>query len=82
MSGVNAAVLMKPRQPCRRKRKPEGGRGARDQCRNEGSSPPPSIRWSAWAASLMDVLRRPLMEAATQEFQIDGSWYGPDNHQG
>ena len=22
-------------------------------------------------------LRRPLMEAATQEFQIDGSWYDP-----
>ena len=79
MSGVNAAVLM------------EGRAGIADETQNLKVVVVPEI--DAGTASLIATainpvvglgsflaqmfLRRPLMEAATQEFQIDGSWYDP-----
>ena len=79
MSGVNAAVLM------------EGRAGIADETQNLKVVVVPEI--NAGTASLIATainpvvglgsflaqmfLRRPLMEAATQEFQIDGSWYDP-----
>jgi len=79
MSGVNAAVLM------------EGSASIADETQNLKVVVVPEI--NAGTASLIATvinpaiglgsflaqmfLRRPLMEAATQEFQIDGSWYDP-----
>ncbi|MFZ3139907.1 YhdP family protein, partial [Polaromonas sp.] len=79
MSGVNAAVLM------------EGRASIADETQNLKVVVVPEI--NAGTASLIATainpvvglgsflaqmfLRRPLMEAATQEFQIDGSWYDP-----
>ncbi|CDS53129.1 FIG005080: Possible exported protein [Polaromonas sp. CG9_12] len=79
MSGVNAAVLM------------EGRAGIADETQSLKVVVVPEI--NAGTASLIATainpvvglgsflaqmfLRRPLMEAATQEFQIDGSWYDP-----
>ena len=79
MSGVNAAVLM------------EGRASIDDETQNLKVVVVPEI--NAGTASLIATainpviglgsflaqmfLRRPLMEAATQEFQIDGSWYDP-----
>ena len=79
MSGVNAAVLM------------EGRAGMADETQSLKVVVVPEI--NAGTASLIATainpvvglgsflaqmfLRRPLMEAATQEFQIDGSWYDP-----
>ena len=79
MGGVNAAVLM------------EGRADIADETQNLTVVVVPEI--NAGTASLIATainpviglgsflaqmfLRRPLMEAATQEFQIDGSWYEP-----
>lgn len=79
MSGVNAAVLM------------EGRASLADETQSLKVVVVPEI--NAGTASLIATainpvvglgsflaqmfLRRPLMEAATQEFQIDGSWYDP-----
>jgi uncharacterized protein YhdP len=79
MSGVNAAVLM------------EGSAGLADETQHLKVVVVPEI--NAGTASLIATainpvvglgsflaqmfLRRPLMEAATQEFQIDGSWHDP-----
>ena len=79
MSGVNAAVLM------------EGQANIADETQSLKVVVVPEI--NAGTASLIATainpviglgsflaqmfLRRPLMEAATQEFQIDGSWYDP-----
>ena len=79
MSGVNAAVLM------------EGHASLADETQSLRVVVVPEI--NAGTASLIATainpvvglgsflaqmfLRRPLMEAATQEFQIDGSWYDP-----
>ncbi|MEO6322923.1 MAG: YhdP family protein [Polaromonas sp.] len=79
MSGVNAAVLM------------EGRANIAEETQNLKVVVVPEI--NAGTASLIATainpvvglgsflaqmfLRRPLMEAATQEFQIDGSWYDP-----
>jgi len=79
MSGVNAAVLM------------EGKADIDDETQNLKVVVVPEI--DAGTVSLIATainpvvglgsflaqmfLRRPLMEAATQEFQIDGSWYDP-----
>jgi uncharacterized protein (TIGR02099 family) len=79
MSGVNAAVLM------------EGSASIAAETQNLRVVVVPEI--NAGTASLIATvinpaiglgsflaqmfLRRPLMEAATQEFQIDGSWYDP-----
>ena len=79
MSGVNAAVLMEGRasiadetQSLRVVVVPEINAGTASLI---ASAINPVIGLGSFLAQMF--LRRPLMEAATQEFQIDGSWYDP-----
>ncbi len=79
MSGVNAAVLMEGRasladetQSLRVVVVPEINAGTASLI---ATAINPVVGLGSFLAQMF--LRRPLMEAATQEFQIDGSWYDP-----
>ena len=79
MSGVSAAVLMEGRasmadetQSLRVVVVPEINAGTASLI---ATAINPVIGLGSFLAQMF--LRRPLMEAATQEFQIDGSWYDP-----
>jgi uncharacterized protein YhdP len=79
MKGVNAAVLMEGRADIARETQdikavvvPEINAGTASLI---ATAINPAIGLGSFLAQLF--LRRPLMEAATQEFHIDGSWSDP-----
>ena len=79
MSGVNAAVLMEGSANIAAETQhltvvvvPEINAGTASLI---ATAINPAIGLGSFLAQMF--LRRPLMEAATQEFQIDGSWYDP-----
>ena len=79
MSGVNAAVLMEGRANIAAETQhlkvvvvPEINAGTASLIATIIN---PAVGLGSFLAQMF--LRRPLMEAATQEFQIDGSWYDP-----